>query len=248
MNEPRPRRSGCASSSPSTRPDGEFPAGWNGAARPGRLRRPALACALGSRRRSRVEQLAIDEVMRELHVPRPLNPIGIGWAGPTLLVAGTEAQQQRVAARASSTAPRSGASCSASRARAATSRRCTTRADARRRGVRRERAEGLDDARARRALRHPARAHRPRRDGAGRHHLLRRRHAHAGDRGAPARADDRHARVQRGVLHRRARARPPTSSAPSTTGGGSPRSRSATSACRSRARARCGAAARPRTT
>ena len=39
------------------------------------------------------EQLAIDEVMRELAVPRPLNPIGIGWAGPTLLVAGTEAQQ-----------------------------------------------------------------------------------------------------------------------------------------------------------
>ena len=42
-----------------------------------------------------IEQLAIDEVMRELSVPRPLNPIGIGWAGPTLLVAGTEAQQQR---------------------------------------------------------------------------------------------------------------------------------------------------------
>ena len=39
-------------------------------------------------------QLAIDEVMRELNVPKPLNPIGIGWAGPTLLVAGTEAQQQ----------------------------------------------------------------------------------------------------------------------------------------------------------
>jgi alkylation response protein AidB-like acyl-CoA dehydrogenase len=33
--------------------------------------------------------------MRESRAPRPLNPIGIGWAGPTLLVAGTEAQQQR---------------------------------------------------------------------------------------------------------------------------------------------------------
>ena len=41
------------------------------------------------------EQLELDEVMRELQVPRPLNPIGIGWAGPTLLVAGTEEQQQR---------------------------------------------------------------------------------------------------------------------------------------------------------
>jgi 3-oxochol-4-en-24-oyl-CoA dehydrogenase len=41
------------------------------------------------------EQLELDEAMRELKVPRPLNPIGIGWAGPTLLVAGTEAQQRR---------------------------------------------------------------------------------------------------------------------------------------------------------
>jgi len=41
------------------------------------------------------EQLELDEAMRELRVPRPLNPIGIGWAGPTLLVAGTEAQQTR---------------------------------------------------------------------------------------------------------------------------------------------------------
>src|SRR4029453_18371605 len=40
-------------------------------------------------------QLAIDEVLRELRSPRPMNPIGIGWAGPTLVVAGTEAQQQR---------------------------------------------------------------------------------------------------------------------------------------------------------
>jgi 3-oxochol-4-en-24-oyl-CoA dehydrogenase len=40
------------------------------------------------------DQLAIDEVMRELRVPRPLNPIGIGWAGPTLLVAGTDAQRR----------------------------------------------------------------------------------------------------------------------------------------------------------
>ena len=41
------------------------------------------------------EQLELDEVARELRLPRPLNPIGIGWAGPTLLVAGSEAQRQR---------------------------------------------------------------------------------------------------------------------------------------------------------
>ena len=44
---------------------------------------------------SPAEQLAIDEVIRELRVPRPMNPIGIGWAGPTLLVAGTAEQQAR---------------------------------------------------------------------------------------------------------------------------------------------------------
>jgi alkylation response protein AidB-like acyl-CoA dehydrogenase len=41
------------------------------------------------------EQLEIDEVMRELRLHRPLNPIGIGWAGPTILHAGTEEQKER---------------------------------------------------------------------------------------------------------------------------------------------------------
>jgi alkylation response protein AidB-like acyl-CoA dehydrogenase len=41
------------------------------------------------------EQLAIDSVLRAARLPKPVNPIGIGWAGPTLLVAGTAAQQAR---------------------------------------------------------------------------------------------------------------------------------------------------------
>src|SRR5258708_9617808 len=41
------------------------------------------------------EQIAIDSVLRAARLPRPVNPIGIGWAGPTLLVAGTPEQQQR---------------------------------------------------------------------------------------------------------------------------------------------------------
>ena len=41
------------------------------------------------------EQLAIDAMLREAAVRRPDNPIGIGWAGPTLLAAGTVEQQRR---------------------------------------------------------------------------------------------------------------------------------------------------------
>src|SRR5262245_50032296 len=43
---------------------------------------------------SPAEQLAIDEELRRAGVGRPDNPIGIGWAGPTLVLAGTEAQQR----------------------------------------------------------------------------------------------------------------------------------------------------------
>ena len=44
---------------------------------------------------SPAEQLVIDEELRHAGVRRPENPIGIGWAGPTLVLAGTEEQQQR---------------------------------------------------------------------------------------------------------------------------------------------------------
>jgi alkylation response protein AidB-like acyl-CoA dehydrogenase len=44
---------------------------------------------------SPAEQLVIDEELRAARVRRPENPIGIGWAGPTLVLAGTEEQQQR---------------------------------------------------------------------------------------------------------------------------------------------------------
>jgi alkylation response protein AidB-like acyl-CoA dehydrogenase len=40
-------------------------------------------------------QLMIDEELRRKGVGRPINPIGIGWAGPTLLYAGTEEQKDR---------------------------------------------------------------------------------------------------------------------------------------------------------
>jgi alkylation response protein AidB-like acyl-CoA dehydrogenase len=40
-------------------------------------------------------QLIIDEELARAGVPRPDNPIGIGWAGPTILLAGTRAQCER---------------------------------------------------------------------------------------------------------------------------------------------------------
>jgi alkylation response protein AidB-like acyl-CoA dehydrogenase len=40
-------------------------------------------------------QLIIDDELDRAGVPRPANPIGIGWAGPTILYAGTDEQQRR---------------------------------------------------------------------------------------------------------------------------------------------------------
>lgn len=42
-----------------------------------------------------VAQLVIDEELRRAGVRRPFNQIGIGWAGPTIIHAGTEDQKQR---------------------------------------------------------------------------------------------------------------------------------------------------------
>ena len=102
---------------------------------------------------------------------------------------------------------------------------------ARRRRVGRQRPEGVDLERAARGLRHPRRAHRPRRAQARGPHLLHRRHAQPGHRGPAAGPGPGRGALQRGVPLRRARARLPTSSARSAVAG------------RSRAR-RCAARAR----
>jgi alkylation response protein AidB-like acyl-CoA dehydrogenase len=42
-----------------------------------------------------IHQLIIDDELRTAGVRRPVNPIGVGWAGPTLIHAGTPDQQAR---------------------------------------------------------------------------------------------------------------------------------------------------------
>lgn len=44
---------------------------------------------------SAIEQMVIDDELRRAQVRRPENPIGIGWAGPTILAGGTTEQQDR---------------------------------------------------------------------------------------------------------------------------------------------------------
>jgi 3-oxochol-4-en-24-oyl-CoA dehydrogenase len=42
-----------------------------------------------------IHQLIIDEELKRAGVRRPMNPIGIGWAGPTIVHAGTDEQKDR---------------------------------------------------------------------------------------------------------------------------------------------------------
>ncbi|HEY7439761.1 MAG TPA: acyl-CoA dehydrogenase family protein [Acidimicrobiia bacterium] len=75
-------------------PGGAYPPDWNRRLAEAGYVTPHWPEPWG-RGASPIEQLVIDEELRRAKAPRPINPIGIGWAGPTLLVAGTEAQHQR---------------------------------------------------------------------------------------------------------------------------------------------------------
>jgi len=75
-------------------PGGVFPPDWNRRLAEAGMVAPHWPKPWGLDA-SAVQQLAIDVELRSARSPRPVNPIGIGWAGPTLLVAGTQAQHER---------------------------------------------------------------------------------------------------------------------------------------------------------
>ena len=71
--------------------DGSWPTDWNRKLAEAGYVAPHWPRPWG-RAASPGEQLVIDAELRAAGAPKPLNPIGIGWAGPTLLVAGTPEQ------------------------------------------------------------------------------------------------------------------------------------------------------------
>jgi len=75
-------------------PGGAFPADWNRRMAAAGYVAPHWPAPWG-RGATPAAQLAIDEELRAARAPRPMNPIGIGWAGPTLLVAGTPEQHEQ---------------------------------------------------------------------------------------------------------------------------------------------------------
>jgi 3-oxochol-4-en-24-oyl-CoA dehydrogenase len=75
-------------------PDGQYPPDWTRQLAGNGYVAPHWPSPWG-RDASPIEQLVIDEELKRALAPKPMNPIGIGWAGPTLLVAGTPEQQQR---------------------------------------------------------------------------------------------------------------------------------------------------------
>ena len=103
-------------------------------------------------------QLIIEDEMRRAGVSKPMNPIGIGHCGPILVALGNDEQKQRYLWPMLTgeemwcqlfSEPGAGSDLAS----------LSTRADARRRRVRRQRSEDLDVARADRQVRHPHRAH-----------------------------------------------------------------------------------------
>ena len=118
-----------------------------------------------------IHQLIIDDELSKAKVRRPVNPIGIGWAGPD---AALRRHRRAEASLPAADAVRRGVLVPAvQRVRQRQRPRQPRHAcRSRRRRVRRQRAEDLDQRRAARGVRHPPRPHRPRRAEAQGHLVL----------------------------------------------------------------------------
>ena len=152
------------------------------------------------------QQRIFNEEQSHYNVATGVFAVGIAMAGPTIIAWGTPEQQERflpAMLRGDDvwcqlfSEPGAGSDLAGS----AHARR------SRRRGVGRQRPEGVDVGRALQRLGHPARAQRPRRAEAQGHHRVPARHAHARHRRAAAAPDQRRVALQRGVPHRRAHSR-----------------------------------------
>ena len=166
--------------------------------------------------------------MQQAPAPEPL-PFGVNMVGPVIIAFGTEAQKQQFLPRIANlddwwcqgfSEPGAGSDLASLK----------TKAEARRRPLRRQRPEDMDDARAVRRLDLLPGAHRSGAEEAGRHFLPSHRHEDARHHRAPDPDHRRRPRGQRGLLRRRARAGRESASARRTRAGTTPNSCSATSA------------------
>ena len=148
-----------------------------------------------------VEQLVIDDEMRRAGVRRPFNQIGIGWAGPTLIHAGTEAQKERYLLPLLA-GEEIWCQLFCEPGRGLGPGRAVHPGRARRRRVGGHRPEGVDELRPPGRARDPAGPHRSRRRQAPRHLVLHLPHGRARRHHPPHRRHDRRPRLQRGVPRR----------------------------------------------
>ena len=160
----------------------------------------------GGRGLTWMEELLLHEELVLHRAPPPLNVLGLGMAGPTIIAYGTDAQKQRHLQKIL-TCEEIWCQGYSEPERGLGSRVAPDAGRAGRRPLRRQRPEGLDEPRADLRLDDAARPHRPERPEAQGADLLPRRHALAGHHRPPAPPDHRRRRVQRGVLRERPRAR-----------------------------------------
>ena len=165
---------------------------------PGSSGRPSSAAAAAPP----AQKAIYDEEMARANSPETVNTLGLTFLAPTVMVLGTEAQKTEIIGPMlrneviwcqGFSEPGAGSDLAS----------LTDPGRARRRPLRRQRAEGLDDERdARGPDVHPG-AHHHRGRQARRHHHAADRHARRGRRGPAAAPDERRQRVRRGVPHRR---------------------------------------------